>query len=169
MAAAADASNPYAPFQRIFEHVAAPTPTPLLVHCKGGKDRTGVVCALLLSACGVDDEVVAHEYSLTELALAGRREGFVQHVTVQNDALRGDREGALNMISARKDAMLATLAMIRATYGSAERYMVEHCGLTPAAVEQIRRNFVVDVHDAPEQVSVDWRAHAKLVAECERT
>lgn len=36
-----------------------------LVHCTAGKDRTGVLAAVLLRASGVAPETVAHEYALT--------------------------------------------------------------------------------------------------------
>jgi protein tyrosine/serine phosphatase len=71
-----------------------------LVHCSAGKDRTGIIAAVVLSLCGVEDEAVAQEYALTDLGLAGRREEFVSHL-VKSEALRGDREGAERMISAR--------------------------------------------------------------------
>lgn len=38
---------------------------PVVVHCTAGKDRTGLVAALLLRAVGVDDATIAAEYALT--------------------------------------------------------------------------------------------------------
>lgn len=46
----------------------------LLFHCQGGKDRTGVLAALILSVAGVDDQVIAHDYTLTRLGLEPARE-----------------------------------------------------------------------------------------------
>jgi protein tyrosine/serine phosphatase len=51
-------------YKTILLHLANEPEKPLIVHCTAGKDRTGVICALVLSLCGVDDEVVAKEYSL---------------------------------------------------------------------------------------------------------
>lgn len=70
------------------------------MHCTAGKDRTGVICALILSLCGVEDEAVAHEYSLTELGLQERKEEFI-NMLIQGDALRADRAGAERMVSSR--------------------------------------------------------------------
>ena len=38
-------------------------PSPILVHCLHGKDRTGVLVALLLFICGVDEEEIQHDYT----------------------------------------------------------------------------------------------------------
>jgi hypothetical protein len=43
--------------------VAATTPaTPLVLYCKAGKDRTGLVTALALHCCGAGDEVIIADY-----------------------------------------------------------------------------------------------------------
>ena len=36
-----------------------------LYHCSGGKDRTGLITALLLGVAGVDDDLIAADYALT--------------------------------------------------------------------------------------------------------
>ncbi|HVG01197.1 MAG TPA: tyrosine-protein phosphatase, partial [Chloroflexia bacterium] len=38
----------------------------VLVHCHGGKDRTGIVVALLLSLAGVPRETIAEDYAMSE-------------------------------------------------------------------------------------------------------
>ena len=91
------AANPYA---RILSHLAVTQPTPLLIHCTAGKDRTGLVCAIILSLCGVEDQVIAQKYSLTELGLVHRREELVDHL-MQSPALQNDRERVERMLGAR--------------------------------------------------------------------
>jgi protein-tyrosine phosphatase len=41
---------------------------PAVFHCTSGKDRTGVIAALLLDLLGVPDDVIAADYFLTEEA-----------------------------------------------------------------------------------------------------
>lgn len=153
------------PFAAILRHLASPPgphgPSPLLVHCTAGKDRTGVAVALVLSLCGVPDAAVAHDYGLTDLGLRERREEFVAHL-VQSPPLLGDRPAALRMTQSRRQSMLDTLAMLRDRWGGAEAFVRHECGLSAAEVDAVRANMVVDVGE--EHVPLDWEEHAKLMA-----
>jgi protein-tyrosine phosphatase len=46
---------------------------PVLVHCTAGKDRTGVIVALVLSAAGVDRDAVVADYARTQAELPAER------------------------------------------------------------------------------------------------
>jgi len=60
--------QPLAAFGRIFTRLAEDDGAlPVLFHCSGGKDRTGVTCALILSALGVAREDVVADFMLTQL------------------------------------------------------------------------------------------------------
>lgn len=48
----------------VFKKIAT-APAGVMVNCTAGKDRTGVVSALLLKLCGVSDEDVVYDYLLT--------------------------------------------------------------------------------------------------------
>jgi len=51
-------------------HVLAQTDSlPAVFHCAAGKDRTGVLAALLLSSLGVDDAQICADYGLTKDAM----------------------------------------------------------------------------------------------------
>lgn len=41
--------------------------TPLLIHCAHGKDRTGVIIAVILGCLGVDDETIAQDYAQSDV------------------------------------------------------------------------------------------------------
>ncbi|KAH9905331.1 protein-tyrosine phosphatase-like protein [Xylariomycetidae sp. FL2044] len=140
------------------------TPTPILVHCTAGKDRTGVICALILSLCGVADDVVAHEYSLTDLGLVSRHQEFIAHL-MRNPAMAGDPEGARRMIGARKEAMLGTLSNLRSRHGSIEKCVTDLGLLTAEGIAQLRRNLVVEVDEGENggSIPIPWEAHAKLL------
>lgn len=150
------------PLASVLRHLASPSqpPTPILTHCTAGKDRTGVLCALVLSLCGVPDEVIAHEYSLTDLGLGHRRDEFIENLT-RSGPLKGNRAAAERMVGSRPEAMLGTLALIRREYGGVEEFVRGRCGLSEEEIEGIRKNLVVEV--AEDQKPVDWEEHRKLL------
>ncbi|KAH7158266.1 protein-tyrosine phosphatase-like protein [Dactylonectria estremocensis] len=130
------------PVATVLNHLASPDASPLLVHCTAGKDRTGVVCAIILSLCGVDDETIAQEYSLTEIGLAERKEE-IRASLMKNPALKDDPDGADRMLGARPENMIAALQAMRRDHGSPEQYVLTKCGVSQDAIEQLRKNLIV--------------------------
>lgn len=58
----------------------------VVVHCAGGKDRTGIVVAMALTIAGVDPELIAADYALTQGRLEGASKAFL--ATVADDRRR---------------------------------------------------------------------------------
>ncbi len=55
-------------------------PGGVIVHCHGGRDRTGALIALALSVAGVSDEVIAEDYARTADAEALAMINTMRHV-----------------------------------------------------------------------------------------
>lgn len=113
-------------------------PASCVFHCTAGKDRTGLLAALLLSLAGVDDEAIAEEYALTDQGLAPLRELFVTRL-LANPVLEGDEVGVRNMVSSKRENMLAALEMVREEFDGWEEYVRERCGLGEGEVGRLRR------------------------------
>jgi len=80
--------------------IAAAAPGPLLFHCIAGKDRTGLVAALLLALADVVPEAIARDYAESG---ANLREGYLRrYPAVEPEqilaALHCPEEGAYNML-----------------------------------------------------------------------
>jgi protein-tyrosine phosphatase len=52
-------------FRQTFQRIAAQKDGAVLVHCTAGKDRTGMVVAILLDLAGVDRATIAQNYALS--------------------------------------------------------------------------------------------------------
>jgi protein-tyrosine phosphatase len=115
--------------------VADPETHPIVVHCLAGKDRTGVVIALVLSLLGVDDEAVAEDYALSNLAMARMRE----RAEAMRDPSQPPRPAELveEVFSAKPTNITSLLAALRVSHGSIEEYVIS-AGVKPGAVETLR-------------------------------
>ncbi|WP_328291521.1 tyrosine-protein phosphatase [Kineococcus sp. NBC_00420] len=88
----------------IFSALADAPPGPVLISCRAGRDRTGMIVALLLDLVGVDREAIAEDYALvnetpnTSAGESGHR-----------------RNGGVDI--------LAMLDHVTAAYGSTDAYL----------------------------------------------
>lgn len=134
-------------YRTIFKHLLERPTEPLVIHCTAGKDRTGVMCALLLLLAGVPDEVVALEYALTEVGLKPFKQAIRERLLERPQFVKGDEEarrGLENMLSSTVETMRRTVNMIRDEFGGVEAYMVRNCGFTKEQVDAIRRNITTE-------------------------
>jgi protein-tyrosine phosphatase len=108
---------------------------PAVVFCSAGKDRTGLVSAILLSALGVDDEAVAADYERTEAAM---RSELGRRVEARARAAGlGEQELAVKL-GAPRELILDVLARLRRTDGGAAAYLERH-GLERERLAVLRR------------------------------
>lgn len=123
----------------MFGGLANETGLPAMFHCHAGKDRTGVVAALLLEALGVERETVLDDYELT--ATYRRREH-------QNESFERMVEGgmapeaAAGVLGAPRWAMEETLAQLDDQFGGIEAYLLGPAGLAIDTISRLRRQLV---------------------------
>jgi protein-tyrosine phosphatase len=103
--------------------LADPANVPAIVHCSAGKDRTGVVIALVLAVLGVPDDVIAADFAATSLFL---NEDFRLALLTRSEALRRDSTVVERMLSCEPDLILGILAEIRIEYGDIAVYLGQH-------------------------------------------
>jgi protein-tyrosine phosphatase len=90
----------------------------VLFHCMGGKDRTGLVTALLLRVAGVEREAVAADYALSGTNLRALHDSWI---AASADAR--ERELRIRICATPAEAMLAVLETLDQRYGGAEDYL----------------------------------------------
>ena len=120
-----------APIARVVEVLAA-ADGPVVYHCAAGKDRTGVISAILLGLLGVPDEVVIADYAATQECLDAIVERLMATKGYQTmlAALPPDT------MHAEAETMATFLASIRARYGSMRGY-ARAAGVEEAAIDRL--------------------------------
>lgn len=118
-------------FGQVVEAVAQVERHAVVVHCSAGKDRTGIACALVLSTIGVSDEVVVADYELTSRLWAPAQ---IERARPALEEAGLDVERVATYFHAPAQAMYATLAHLRDTYGSIEGYLTGPAGLSEATL-----------------------------------
>lgn len=117
-----------------FELLAVRTRLPAVFHCSAGKDRTGVLAALVLAALGVDDDQIAVDYHLSAAAMDRLVDWVMtngpevaEHVTRPPAAF----------LACPPAAVRSFLQRLREQHGSVEFYLAD-IGVERATVEFLR-------------------------------
>ncbi|TBU33100.1 protein-tyrosine phosphatase-like protein [Dichomitus squalens] len=131
-------------FGVVLRHIRDKPEQGCLFHCTAGKDRTGVLAALLLKLAGVDDENIARDYALTRVGREPAREMVMRRLALV-PFFASNTEGALSMLSSRHETMIAFLRMLHDRYGGAEAYVQNVVGLSADDIATIKRNFLAPV------------------------
>ncbi|MGV9662493.1 tyrosine-protein phosphatase [Nocardia niigatensis] len=125
------------------EHIVAavrliidPERQSLLFHCAAGKDRTGVLAAILLDAVGVPAEAIAHDYALTNER--------IQQVRDRLDALpsyEGLPQTNTGILAVSPEVMLGFLGNLHADHGGAATWLLAQ-GLSDSELQRLRDTLV---------------------------
>ena len=118
--------------------------SPAVYHCAAGKDRTGVISAILLALLGVRDEIIVADYAATQ-----------DNIEAIIDRLMAT-EGYQTMLSAlppdtlhaQPETMVAFLARVHREYGAMRAY-ARSAGVTNEALQRLEARLLTsDPSDA---------------------
>jgi protein tyrosine/serine phosphatase len=109
----------------------------VLIHCHAGKDRTGLVVALTLSAIGVSDADIADDYALSQLVL----DQLVKEWFAYMGAAASEQERLRRLADPSREAMIGTLEHLHERYGGAEAYL-RGAGVTQEQLARLRTRLV---------------------------
>ncbi len=133
-----------AAYRVIFEALTEPSTYPMIVHCSGGKDRTGVVCALIQGILGVSRDDIISDFLLTrEMVLeANIRARIPQAIDVS--ALGNWSVDALIPIFTVELAYIETfLDLIEKEHGSIEAFLTGPVGLSAQTLTDLESRLLV--------------------------
>ncbi|MEU8925994.1 tyrosine-protein phosphatase [Kitasatospora sp. NPDC048545] len=122
--------------RQVLEQIAH-APGPVVFHCTSGKDRTGLIGALLLTVLDVPRETVLADFALTEAATARLIEDW--------KSANPDRELKWPGYG-RAPAVIMdlTLTDLETRYGSVQVYLKDRVGLADDTVDALRARLLTD-------------------------
>ncbi len=90
----------------------------VVVHCRAGKDRTGLVTALLLRLAGVPRDEIGADYAVTEANLRPELDAWIAAAETEEE-----REWRTLASAIPAEAMIGVLEDLEASEGSVEAYL----------------------------------------------
>jgi hypothetical protein len=109
------------------------------MHCSAGKDRTGVLSALLLAFLGVPDETIVADYALSAAAMDRLLARLKAEYPEAQDEVERYAPAILHVVP---ETMEQFLADVRAGYGTYDE-LAASLGVT-SSVEILRATVLVD-------------------------
>lgn len=126
-------------FVEIFRILAGPLGLPALLHCAAGKDRTGVVVALLLDVLGVPESAIVDDYTRTADEMPRLLSRLAKTATYGPSLALQPADDP--MTKADPLTMRTFLDWLRTAHGSAQQLLVS-AGLAPEALDYLRDHLV---------------------------
>jgi protein tyrosine/serine phosphatase len=122
--------------------IADPRHAPVVMHCFAGKDRTGVLAALVLSLLGVPDPHIAADYALSERAQASLS---AQILADSGPETRSDGTARvappIAFVVCPPEAIMMFLAGLRQRYGSVREFAA-HAGVSEGYLASLRAHLL---------------------------
>ena len=105
----------------------------IIYFCNAGKDRTGVVTALILMTLGVKKEDIISDYVLSAKYLKEMLDTFASHY---------DKENIREIITPKAEYMEQFLNQFNAKYGNIHHYLNE-IGITDKEIHVIKGKYII--------------------------
>ena len=136
-------------FMIMFSEVINNEKRPVLIHCRGGKDRTGFGAALILSLLHVPDEVIIEDYLLSNEYLKESTEKDLQYMREAIEENTGhtptgeDIERIRNLLEVREEYLESAFQNVLDEYETFENYIVNGLGIPEVYIAEFRSRVLV--------------------------
>lgn len=107
----------------------------ILFHCSAGRDRTGVVAAVILSALGIDKETIYNDYLETN-----KNPLYYKRLAAKMEPEA--RQVYLDYYEAQRAYLDETFNSIKEQYGSMDAFLLKCCSLDKEKIEQLRCKYL---------------------------
>jgi protein-tyrosine phosphatase len=126
---------------QILEVLLTPERSPVLIHCQAGKDRTGIVCALLLHMLGAEREYIIDDFMKSNEALIPF---FKRMLLIRKILCIGflPEKTILFAITLRQRNIESILDRVENHYGGIQSYLKD-AGFDPARLEELKNKMLI--------------------------
>jgi protein-tyrosine phosphatase len=126
-------------FKQVFQRIAAQRDGTVLFHCTAGKDRTGMIAALLLDLAGVPHEEIVHNYAISAHYLEGQPKDSAMNAQLMEMIRQHPEIGRkmAGMAGTAPENMEMFLAALTKQYGGAKGYL-KTIGLSDAEIRSLQ-------------------------------
>lgn len=118
-----------------------PEDAAIVIHCAGGKDRTGVVCMLLLSALDFDRDIILQDYMLSNTANAAKIAQLTDFAKKYSDDAKTQYE-MIFIQAVYQEIMEKQIDDFTAQYGSVKDFLKQAVGLTDADFAKLKEIYL---------------------------
>jgi protein-tyrosine phosphatase len=120
-------------WQQIIQILIDPDSYPILAHCTAGKDRTGIIAALILDLAGVDQNTISLDYEMSSATV----DQLFDYLVGAGRTPVGDVEVIKSGMLAPRKNMDDFLVLLRQKYGGAEGY-IRNLGFSDGDISTIK-------------------------------
>jgi len=121
---------------KIFKLMLAKNNKGILYHCSSGKDRTGVLSAVILYVLGFDKETIYKDYLLTNQSPLYYKEHVPSELSDEQ------KKAYLDYFEARKEYLDTSFNEIDRVYGSMDNFLKETCSLDKEKIIRLRNKYL---------------------------
>jgi len=115
---------------------------PALIHCASGKDRTGMIAALIQLLAGVPRHAVVQDYLLSNALNKDKTEQAVKWLRTFT-LFRLSRQRIMPLLEVRREFLEEALDELFRRHESVENYFIQACGVEETKLERFKASLVV--------------------------
>ncbi|MBA4810785.1 MAG: tyrosine-protein phosphatase [Acidimicrobiales bacterium] len=107
--------------------------SPAIIFCTAGKDRTGILSALILGILGVSDEQIVEDYALTKKVIVQIRRKIAEETP---ERIERWADLPVDVLSADRDNMVGLIDFVNSHWGGFRELAIEN-GLENVEIESL--------------------------------
>ncbi|MEG0479978.1 MAG: tyrosine-protein phosphatase [Clostridium sp.] len=129
-------------YGRALEVISDYNNLPLMYNCTSGKDRTGILTALILMIIGIDEDAIVRDYSLSNYNYDNIYKAFEKNYGKRINKLCNSVGELGLVVGVNPKWMIRTIDYIKDNYGTIDYYLLSKAKLSSESIDKIRYNLL---------------------------